>query len=102
MATLRELNETLEQRVVEEIGRRADAENALRQAQKMEAIGQLTGGVAHDFNNVLQVIGGNLQLLQSQLAGNQAAQKRLDTAVAAVLRFLQLLFQLFTRCCSLC
>jgi PAS domain S-box-containing protein len=94
MATLRELNETLEQRVVEEIGRRADAENALRQAQKMEAIGQLTGGVAHDFNNVLQVIGGNLQLLQSQLAGNQAAQKRLDTAVAAVLRGAKLSSQL--------
>ncbi|MET0961721.1 MAG: response regulator [Noviherbaspirillum sp.] len=94
MTTLRELNETLEQRVVEEIGRRADAENALRQAQKMEAIGQLTGGVAHDFNNVLQVIGGNLQLLQSQLAGNQAAQKRLDTAVAAVLRGAKLSSQL--------
>ena len=94
MATLRELNETLEQRVVEEIGRRADAENALRQAQKMEAIGQLTGGIAHDFNNVLQVIGGNLQLLQSQLAGNQAAQKRLDTAVAAVLRGAKLSSQL--------
>ncbi len=94
MATLQELNETLEQRVVEEIGRRADAENALRQAQKMEAIGQLTGGVAHDFNNVLQVIGGNLQLLQTQLAGNQAAQKRLDTAVAAVLRGAKLSTQL--------
>jgi CheY-like chemotaxis protein/nitrogen-specific signal transduction histidine kinase len=79
---------------VEEISRRADAESALRQAQKMEAIGQLTGGVAHDFNNVLQVIGGNLQLLQSQLAGNQAAQKRLDTAVAAVLRGAKLSSQL--------
>ena len=94
MAVLHELNETLEQRVVEEIGRRADAENALRQAQKMEAIGQLTGGVAHDFNNVLQVIGGNLQLLQSQLAGNIAAQDRLDTAVAAVLRGAKLSSQL--------
>jgi len=94
LTALRDLNETLEQRVVEEISRRADAESALRQAQKMEAIGQLTGGVAHDFNNVLQVIGGNLQLLQSQLAGNQAAQKRLDTAVAAVLRGAKLSSQL--------
>ena len=94
MATLRDLNETLEQRVVEEISRRADAENALRQAQKMEAIGQLTGGVAHDFNNVLQVIGGNLQLLQGQLVGNQGAQKRLDTALAAVLRGAKLASQL--------
>jgi PAS domain S-box-containing protein len=94
MASLRELNETLEQRVVEEIGRRADAENALRQAQKMEAIGQLTGGVAHDFNNVLQVIGGNLQMLQTQFAGNLSAQKRLDTALAAVLRGAKLSSQL--------
>ena len=59
-------------------------EEALRQAQKMEAIGQLTGGVAHDFNNVLQVIGGNLQLLREGTRHNESAQRRVDAAMAGV------------------
>jgi PAS domain S-box-containing protein len=91
---LRELNETLEARVQSEIEERLGAQAALRQSQKMEAVGQLTGGVAHDFNNVLQVIGGNLQLLTGDVAGNLRAEQRLQTATAAVARGSRLASQL--------
>ncbi|WP_459251861.1 hybrid sensor histidine kinase/response regulator [Herbaspirillum lusitanum] len=91
---LRDLNDTLEQRVVEEILERSRAEAALRQMQKMEAVGQLTGGVAHDFNNVLQIIGGNLQLVQSDPAIPDKSRQRVAVAANAVDRGAKLSAQL--------
>ncbi len=69
-------------------------EEQLRQAQKMEAIGQLTGGVAHDFNNLLQVVSGNLQLLNKEVADNARAKARIDNALAGVNRGAKLAAQL--------
>jgi PAS domain S-box-containing protein len=65
---------------------RIAAEAQLRQAQKMEAVGQLTGGVAHDFNNLLGVVVGNLDLLRERLDTDGEARELLGEALEAALR----------------
>jgi signal transduction histidine kinase/CheY-like chemotaxis protein len=59
------------------------AQDALRQAQKMEAVGQLTGGIAHDFNNLLMAIVGNLQLLAKRIPEDHPGRRFVDSAASA-------------------
>ncbi len=92
--TLKNFNAELEERIEQALIEREEIEAQLRQAQKMEAVGQLTGGVAHDFNNLLQVIRGNLDLLERDVAGNIRAEHRVQMASAGVQRGAKLAQQL--------
>ena len=69
-------------------------EAALRQGQKMEAVGQLTGGMAHDFNNILQIVQANLDLIKADMPFDAAAVARLQSASAAADRGARLTQQL--------
>ncbi|EPE96864.1 hybrid sensor histidine kinase/response regulator [Rhizobium grahamii] len=96
----KKLNEILEERVaartaeleaahaavMAEVAQREKAEEQLRQAQKLEAIGQLTGGVAHDFNNLLMAVLGNLELIRKNVGDNPRMLRLIEGAVQGAQR----------------
>jgi PAS domain S-box-containing protein len=72
--------------VIEDVTESKAINQQLQQAQKMEAVGNLTGGLAHDFNNLLAIIIGNLDLIQEEIVGNSVVEHKIDAVLQASLR----------------
>jgi signal transduction histidine kinase len=85
-AELVALNEQLEQRIEERTREREEALAQLFETQKLDTIGQLTGGVAHDFNNLLMAALGSLNLLKKHIAPDERSLRLLDNAIQAAER----------------
>ena len=83
-------------RIQAEVARRETAEAALKQAQRMEAVGQLTGGVAHDFNNLLMVVNGSVERLRRYPMTDERQRRALDAIETAAKRGTSLTRQLLS------
>ena len=83
---LKHINDLLAERVQEALAGRDEAEAALQRAQKLEAVGQLTGGVAHDFNNLLTVVIGALDLMQRHPKDEARRERMIEAALGAARR----------------
>ncbi|VVO02831.1 Sensor histidine kinase RcsC [Pseudomonas fluorescens] len=94
LAAFTELNATLEQRVMERTAALTQAEAALHQSQKLEAIGQLTGGVAHDFNNLLTIIRSSVDFLRQPGLSEERRQRYMSAVSDTVERASKLTSQL--------
>ncbi|WP_298287505.1 ATP-binding protein [Novosphingobium sp.] len=91
-AQLQRLNDQL----LKEAEERAAVESQLRQAQKMEALGQLTGGIAHDFNNLLMIVSGNVERALRNAPQTAPERRNLENALTATTRAGELTGQLLT------
>jgi len=93
-ADLKRINDLLAERVQDALAERDEAEAALQRAQKLEAVGQLTGGVAHDFNNLLTVVIGALDLMQRHPQDEPRRERMIEAALGAARRGARLTQQL--------